>query len=192
LPDPARVRFGEPVHAAESPLLPPAVTEQKTTANGSANGVRTGAADTSEGETAERRPRSPRDEFSELDAIRYVWEYAERELGVREVRDRQRDRCGWDLEFVYPDGRVELVEVKGSVGLEPFEITRNELEKSRQHHADYVVYLLAEQAGERPLLLRFDDFGLRVAERHLRAASWAVIGWRDLDPVVIEVELPGA
>jgi hypothetical protein len=40
------------------------------------------------------------------------------------------------------------------------------------------------------VLLRFDDFGARNTDEHLRAASWGVVGWRELDPVLICVELP--
>lgn len=133
---------------------------------------------------------SRRDDYSETDAVKYVCEYARRVLGVREIRDRQKDRCGWDLELVYPDDRVELVEVKGSVGLGPFEITRNELDKSRKYAGSYVVYFLAQQGTTQPALLRFDDFGERITDEQVRAESWAVIGWRKLNPVVIPIELP--
>lgn len=134
--------------------------------------------------------RGRRDEHSEHDAVRYVSEYATRELGVVEIRDRQPDKCGWDLEFVYADGRLDLVEVKGSTSSRPFEITRNELEKSRTHD-NYVLYFLAGQGTDSPVLYRFDDFGTRVDDAtHLRAASWAVVGWQELDPQAIAVTLP--
>ena len=53
-----------------------------------------------------------------------------------------------------------------------------------------MVYFLAQQSTSQPVLLRFDHFGPHVTDEHLRAASWSVVGWRDLDPTVIAVELP--
>ncbi|MEN3284999.1 MAG: hypothetical protein V7607_6139 [Solirubrobacteraceae bacterium] len=190
LPDPLLVRFGDPVPATESDSLPPASSASSLGGHGEEARSSSGDGRDQAGDGAQRPPRSHRDQVSEKDAISYVREYARRVLGVTEIRDRQKDRCGWDLEFVYPDDRVELVEVKGSIALGPFEITRNELQKSRKHYGTYVVYVLAAQNTPRPLLLRFDEFGARVAEEHLRASSWDVVGWRELNPVVIDVELP--
>jgi hypothetical protein len=187
LPDPSRASFAEPVPVADSDSLTSASPQVgDVSANNEPHAKRGSQADGS----PERPMRSRRDDYSETDAVKYVCEYARRVLGVREIRDRQKDRCGWDLELVYPDDRVELVEVKGSVGLGPFEITRNELDKSRKYAGSYVVYFLAQQGTTQPALLRFDDFGERITDEQVRAESWAVIGWRELNPVVIPIELP--
>ena len=125
------------------------------------------------------------DQRVERFAVEYVEEYAYRELGVEQVVDRQADRCGWDLEFIYGDRVRELVEVKGSRSDASFEITANELEKSREHE-NWILYFLANQA-EAPILYRFAGFGALAARPHLQARSWAVTGWRSLSPEVIEI-----
>jgi hypothetical protein len=186
LPDPSRASFGEPVPVANSASLPSASPPVRVSANNEPHAEGGSQADGN----PERPVRSRRDDYSEKDAVKYVCEYARRVLGVSEIRDRQKDRCGWDLELVYPDDRVELVEVKGSVGLGPFEITRNELDKSRKYAGSYVVYFLAQQGTAQPVLLRFDDFGGRIADEQVRVESWAVVGWRELNPVAIHIELP--
>jgi hypothetical protein len=187
LPDPSRASFGNPVPLADSDGLPSvSPSAGGVSASNEPHPERGGQVDGG----PERAKRSLHDDYSEKDAVKYVCEYARRVLGVSEIRDRQKDRCGWDLELVYPDDRVELVEVKGSVGLGPFEITSNELDKSRKYAGSYVVYFLAQQGTAQPSLLRFDDFGERIADEQVRAESWAVIGWRELNPVVIYVELP--
>jgi hypothetical protein len=93
-------------------------------------------------------------------------------LGVSEIRDRQKDRCGWGLELVYPDDRVELIKVKGSAGLGPFEITRNELDKSRKYAGSYIVYFLTQRGTAQPALLRFETS----ASGLLRASACRVVG----------------
>ena len=130
-------------------------------------------------------PRS--DELAERTAIEYVQEYAERVLHVQKITDRQRDKCGWDLEFTYGDGRIELVEVKGSNGEGPFGLTVNELTQAKIHD-NYVLYFLAEQATGIPKLYRFDEIGARIRpDDHLRVSSWWVSGWKQLNPDLIDI-----
>ena len=141
-------------------------------------------------------PRSPfvsaggvarSDEHAERAAIDYVREYAKRELKVEAVIDRQQDKCGWDLEFVYSDGHRQLVEVKGSGGEGPFGLTANELRQARLNE-NYVLYFLAEQRTGVPKLYRFDRLGERLeGEQHLRPSAWWVDGWRSLEPQLIEI-----
>lgn len=131
------------------------------------------------------QPRS--DEETEQRAIEYVTAYALRELGVEQVIDRQADKVGWDLEFHHASGAIDLVEVKGSGGSGPFGLTVNELTQARAHD-NYVLFFLADQRAEHPILYRFDDLGARIKEEsHLRAASWWVKGWRELNPLMIKV-----
>jgi hypothetical protein len=132
-------------------------------------------------------PRS--DEEVERVAVELVSRYAREVLGVVEIRDRQAERIGWDLEFLHGDGRTELVEVKGSGGGGPFGLTVNELGAARRYD-DYVLYFVADVRTERPLLYRFDDLGSRVRDEHLSPASYWVSGWRELEPVLVEIHLP--
>jgi hypothetical protein len=179
-PDPAHVSFGEPL-AAEFPE-----------GNPNGNALRASArVERGDAPMPFREPRgAPRsDDEIEEKAVAYVCTYARHILGVAEVRDVQQDDLGWDLEFVYANGDVELVEVKGSGGDGPFNLTVNELDQAREND-NYVLYFLAEQRTGLPRLYRFDRFGTRVSEtEHLRPASWWVDGWRCLEPVLIPISV---
>ena len=119
-------------------------------------------------------------------AVEMVCEYARRELGVMRIIDRQEDRIGWDLEFVYADGRQERVEVKGSGGKGPFGLTTNEL-RAANSHDNYVLFYATNLRTDRPTLYRFDALGSKIDDHHLRASAYWVTGWLELDPVMIAV-----
>lgn len=136
-------------------------------------------------ETPTSAPRS--DEEVERAAVATVCEYARRKLGVTKIVDRQADRIGWDLEFVYADGRQERVEVKGSGGKGPFGLTANELQAANSHD-NYVLFYATNLRTDRPTLYRFDALGSKIDENHhLRASAYWVTGWRELEPVMIAI-----
>jgi hypothetical protein len=177
---PSHARFAAPTdpHFLERPTTAPRMSDTPS-ATGHSGGPRSPSA------SPDGTARS--DEQAERAAIDYVCEYAKRELRVETVMDRQQDKCGWDLEFVYSDGHCELVEVKGSGGEGPFGLTANELRQARLNQ-NYVLYFLAEQRGGVPKLYRFDHLGERLeGGQHLRPSAWWVDGWRDLEPQLIEI-----
>lgn len=61
---------------------------------------------------------------------------------VRWVSEEDGDGAGYDIASFDPVGKRRLIEVKTTNGWErtPFHITRNELEVSRQHHADWSLF----------------------------------------------------
>jgi hypothetical protein len=132
-------------------------------------------------------PRS--DEEVERAAVETVCVYARRELGVTKIIDRQEDRIGWDLEFVYPDGRQERVEVKGSGGKGPFSLTVNEL-RAANSHDNYVLFYATNLRLDQPTLSRFDALGSKIdKDHHLQASSYWVTGWQELEPVMIAISM---
>ena len=136
----------------------------------------------------QRGSRKPPSKSIETTAIDIIKRYGEEVLGVA-IKDRQSENIGWDLEFHYPDGRRELVEVKGSQHDEGFIVTRNELEAARSepNHILFFVHNLRGMNG--PSIAWFDDFGTDVNEEHLKAISYDVRKWRTLGHKVIDITL---
>jgi Protein NO VEIN, C-terminal len=128
------------------------------------------------------------DKEVELVAVEVAREYGRRVLGA-EVTDVERYRRGWDLEFLLPDGREELVEVKGSARQGRFILTRNELRAARSHNNWVLLYVTNLIRGLETKILRFADLGAELPDEALDALAWDVT-WSAVTHNVIEVLPP--
>ncbi len=128
-------------------------------------------------------PRS--DKEVELTAVEIAREFGRRELEA-EVTDVQRYKLGWDLEFVLPGGRRQLVEVKGSAGQGPIILTRNEIRAARGHDNWVLLYVTNLVRGSEHRIIRFSRLGGEVTDDALEPVAWEV-WWEAMTHDVIEV-----
>jgi len=125
------------------------------------------------------------DKEVELAAIEVAKEYGRRALNA-DVRDVQRYNLGWDLEFLLPDGRKELIEVKGSARQGRFTLTRNELGAARSHDNWILLYITNLVRGSEARVLRFENLGADLPKAALNALAWDVT-WGMLPYEMIEI-----
>ena len=106
---------------------------------------------------------------------------------VARVVDVQDQNLGWDLEFHMTDGTMIPVEVKGSSGSGPFVLTGNEWNAAREH-PEYLLYHVVDLTTPARTRMRvYRGLSDRLTEDLVRAAGWAVTGWRSLEPEEIPV-----
>ena len=87
----------------------------------------------------------------ETAAIRCVMNYYGKELQY-EVKDRQDEKCGWDLE-ASKDGIVLHLEVKGVAGSGiAVELTANEFKWMKKNRATYRVCIVTDALSKTPTL----------------------------------------
>mgnify|MGYP000038167924 CR=1 FL=1 len=179
--DPASVRFGRGVEIPGTP--PPGHRNDHRSKSRSSRGQKAGDGDGHGKEfTGSTTPAPPPtvNREAERRAVEIAVRFAREQLGVGQVRDRQTDNVGWDLEFEYSTGYVEYAEIKGNSGNDPFFLTPNELAKARQH-ANYVLYQVANLANPRETVLRrYERFGEGLSDAHLRIGTYLVTGWLNL------------
>lgn len=114
-------------------------------------------------------------------AMETVTRYGRERLGAR-VHDVHEQNLGWDLEFHFAGGTWWPVEVKGSSGDGFFIITPNEW-RAAQEHPDYLLCQVTGIASPSRAKMRvFHDLGAGLDEDLLSGLSWAVTGWRELEP----------
>lgn len=110
----------------------------------------------------------------EESAVREVREHLRKE-GWREVRDCQRDGCGYDFIYAHGDGRRRLVEVKGTNSTEVrFQLTRLEHQVLSRDPSGRIYVVL--DALKAPVVRELD--WTEVEELGLRPAAWQVGGPR--------------
>jgi hypothetical protein len=130
---------------------------------------------------------SPNPAIEEL-AMAIAQKYARLALGASEVIDVHLQNKGWDLEFHYPDGRSEPVEVKGSSGATSFMITRNELRAAREQPGYVLLHLFNLAAPDKAAMRIFRRLGELLTEEHLTSLSWVVERPGDLEPEEVPIE----
>ena len=84
-------------------------------------------------------------------AVREVMRYYRKELNY-DVKDRQNEHCGWDLEAI-KDGIVLHLEVKGVAGSEvSVELTANEYKWMKKNRSSYRVCIVTNALSKTPTL----------------------------------------
>lgn len=176
--EPDGVRFGDPVKVRSGDTTGP--TQKERQKRRPAPG--------------KRRPRPEVVDFVQPDpeierrAMETVTRYGVERLRAR-VEDVHEQNLGWDLEFHFGDGKWWPVEVKGSSGDGFFIITPNEW-RAAQEHPDYLLCQVTGIANPARAKMRvFHDLGAGLDEDLLSGLSWAVTGWRELEPD--EIDLSG-
>jgi len=133
-----------------------------------------------------RGKRKPPSKSTEKAAIDIVTRYGKEQLGAK-VEDVQTLNLGWDLEFLYEDGRRELVEVKGSRENKGFIITRNEL-RAAQIKSNYVLFFVNNLGkGKSSSIACIKDFGDQAGDKHLSAIKYDVHQWSTLRHELIDI-----
>jgi len=119
--------------------------------------------------------------------MKIVEKYGYTVLKATEVRDVHTLNYGWDLEFHYADGRWEQIEVKGSSGVGPFIITRNEWKAAREQ-SDYALFHVTNVGNADLAAMRiFRRLGERLTEDQMTSLSWIVNDWAQLQPEEIPI-----
>jgi hypothetical protein len=179
--EPSNVRFG----AVRTPVAPLPRTKVQSRDTSRTYGYQGMIAPPADVDDAGPIPNASVEEV----AMKIVERYGYAAANATTVRDVHLANCGWDLEFHFADGRWEPIEVKGSSGVGPFVITRNELRAAREH-ADYVLFHVTNVGHpERAALRVFRGLGKRLTEDRMTCLSWVVDDWIRLEPEEIPIEV---
>jgi len=182
--DPSNVAFGPPtkVSAPDRPKARSSPTTKSPAASTAPRGRPLPAAGAEEvGATAASGKRT------EETAVDIVTRFGRGLSSVARVVDVQDQNLGWDLEFHMTDGTMIPVEVKGSSGSGPFVLTGNEWNAAREH-PEYLLYHVVDLTTPARTRMRvYRGLSDRLTEDLVRAAGWAVTGWRSLEPEEIPV-----